>query len=125
VDTGRHRLHLGIQARVQHTSPTFEPGLLATAVGTSSWRESPTVGSASLDNTDAAAAVTFFFATDGKTYSCLSIRHPGIQANIKRLANSSIYVYKRPSLSAGHNFTDAILNVGGSDEGGNGNDTEL
>jgi hypothetical protein len=52
----------------QHSSPTFRPGILATAVGTSSWRASLAMGNASVDDTDAAAAVTFFFATDGKTF---------------------------------------------------------
>jgi hypothetical protein len=51
----------------QHSSPTFGPGILATAVGTSSWRTSPAMGIASINDTDVAAASTFFFATDGKT----------------------------------------------------------
>jgi hypothetical protein len=40
-------------------------------------------------------------------------------------ANSSIYVLQRPSSSAGRNFADTVLNMGGSgedDEGGNRND---
>jgi hypothetical protein len=35
------------------------------------------------------------------------------------------FVFKRPSLLAGHEFVDAVLNVGGSSEGnggGTGND---
>jgi hypothetical protein len=52
----------------QPSSPTFGPGILDAAVGTSSWRVSPTVGNASVDDTDAAATTTFFFATDGKTF---------------------------------------------------------
>jgi hypothetical protein len=48
-----------------------------------------------------------------------------IRANVEQLANSCIYVFKRPSSSAGRDFTDAVLNVGGSgegDDGGTGND---
>jgi hypothetical protein len=81
------------------------------------------VGNASVDNID--AATTFFFITDGKTYSCLSSVTFVIRVNVERLANSSIYAFKRPSSSAGHDFTDAVLNVGGSsdgDSGGNSND---
>jgi hypothetical protein len=53
----------------QHSSPTFQPGILAvTTVSTSSWRASPVVGNASVDDIDAAAAVTFFFATDDKSF---------------------------------------------------------
>jgi hypothetical protein len=38
----------------QHSSPTFRPRILvAAAVGTSSWRASPAVGNASVDDTDA------------------------------------------------------------------------
>jgi hypothetical protein len=40
-----------------------------------------------------------------------------IRANIERLAYSSIYVFKRLSLSAGCDFVDGVLNMGGSDEG--------
>jgi hypothetical protein len=40
-----------------------------------------------------------------------------IRANAERLAYSSIYVFKRPSLSAGCDFTDGVLNMGGSGEG--------
>jgi hypothetical protein len=107
----------------QHSSSTFGPGILAITMGTFSWRASPIVGNASMDYTDNAA--TFFFTTDGKTYSCLSIVTFIIRANIKCLANSSIYVFKQPSSSVGRDFVDAVLNVGGSNEGnggGNGND---
>jgi hypothetical protein len=52
--------------KFHHSSPTFGPGILATAVGTSTWRASPIVGNASVD--DIAAISTFFFATDGKTH---------------------------------------------------------
>jgi hypothetical protein len=48
-----------------------------------------------------------------------------IQANIELLTYSSIYVFKYPSSSAGHNFVDRVLNTGGSDEvegGGTSND---
>jgi hypothetical protein len=45
----------------QHSSPSFGPGTLAATVGTSSWRTSPTVRNASVDD------------TDSKTYLCLSI----------------------------------------------------
>jgi hypothetical protein len=63
----------------QHSSPTFRPGILAVAtVSTSSLRASPTVGNASVDDTDAAAVATFFFATYSKpfvpTFNC-SIRN--------------------------------------------------
>jgi hypothetical protein len=49
-----------------------------------------------------------------------------IQPNVERLTYSSIYVFKRP-LSAGHDFIDGVLNMGGSSEGegeggGTGND---
>jgi hypothetical protein len=53
----------------QHSSPTFRPGILVAAVvGTSSWRISPAVGNASVDNTNVATTVTSFFATDGKSF---------------------------------------------------------
>jgi uncharacterized membrane protein YoaK (UPF0700 family) len=53
----------------QHSSPTFRPGILVTAVvGTSSCRASPVVGNASVNNSDAAAAATFFFTTDDKSF---------------------------------------------------------
>jgi hypothetical protein len=72
---------------------------------------------ASVDDTD--AATTIFFATDGKTYYCLSILTFVIQDNVEQ-SNSSIYVFKRSSLSTGPDFTDAVLNVGGSGEGDSG-----
>jgi hypothetical protein len=37
-------------------------------MGTSNWRASPTVGNTSVDDPDAAAASTFLFATDGKSF---------------------------------------------------------
>jgi hypothetical protein len=53
----------------QHSSPTFRPGILAAAVvGTSSSRASPAVGNASVDDTDAVATATFFFANYGKSF---------------------------------------------------------
>jgi hypothetical protein len=53
------------------------------------------------------------------SHSCLlSIVLFVIRANVKRLAYSSIYVFKRPSSSVGHDFIDGVLNVGGSSEGG-------
>jgi hypothetical protein len=55
------------RSEFQHSSSTFGSGILAATVGTSSWRASPTVGNASLDDTDAVATTTFF-ATDGKTF---------------------------------------------------------
>jgi hypothetical protein len=66
-----------LQARVPALLPTFRPRILAaTTVGTSSWRASPAVGNASMDDTDtdAVAAATFFFTTDDKssvpTFNC-------------------------------------------------------
>jgi hypothetical protein len=50
----------------QHSSLTFRPRIVATAVSTSTWRASPTMGNASVDDTNAAAI--FFFTTDGKTH---------------------------------------------------------
>jgi hypothetical protein len=53
----------------QRSSPTFRPWILAVAImGTSSWRASPAVGNASVDDTDAATTMTFFFTTDGKSF---------------------------------------------------------
>jgi hypothetical protein len=43
-----------------------------------------------------------------------------IRANVERLAYSSIYVFKHPSLSAGRDFTDGVLNMGGPSEGEGG-----
>jgi hypothetical protein len=49
--------------------PIFRPRILVTVVvGTSSWRASPTMGNASVDDTDAADTATFFFATDSKSF---------------------------------------------------------
>jgi hypothetical protein len=59
-------------------------------------------------------------------HSCLlSIVTFIIRANVERLANSSIYVFKWHFSSVRYDFTDAVLNVGGSnegDDGGTGND---
>jgi hypothetical protein len=52
----------------QHSSPSSGPQILAVTVGTSSWRASLTVGNASMDYTNTAAATTFFFTTDGMTF---------------------------------------------------------
>jgi hypothetical protein len=43
-----------------------------------------------------------------------------IGANVERIAYSSIYVFKRPSLSVGRDFIVGILNMGGSGEGEGG-----
>jgi hypothetical protein len=56
------------RSEFQFSSPTFRPGILAAAVGTSSWRASPAMGNTSLDDTDAATVGTFFFTTDGKIF---------------------------------------------------------
>jgi hypothetical protein len=65
--TGRYRLQSAIQAKVPALTPTFRSGILATAaVVTSSWRASPVMGNASVDDTDATTAVTFLF--DGKSF---------------------------------------------------------
>jgi hypothetical protein len=48
----------------QHSSPTFSLRILAT----SNWRASPAVGNTFVDDTDAAAVTTVFFATNGKTF---------------------------------------------------------
>jgi glyoxylate utilization-related uncharacterized protein len=61
-------------------------------------------------------------------HSCLSFVTFVIRANVKQLTNSSIYIFKRPSSSVGHDFADLVLNVGGSnegDDGGTGNGTVL
>jgi hypothetical protein len=61
------------------------------------------------------------------THLCLlSIVPFLIRANVECLTYSSIYVFKRPSSSVGHDFVDGVLNMGGSGEGkggGTGNDT--
>jgi hypothetical protein len=108
----------------QHSSPTFQPGILAaTAVGTSSYRASPGMGNASVDDIDVAAT---FFATKGKPFvPILSIVPFVIRANVERLAYSSIYVFQRPISSAGHEFIDEVLKMGGSGEGeGSGTDND-
>jgi hypothetical protein len=109
----------------QHFSPTFWPRVLAaTVVGTSSCRASPTVGNASMDDTDAVA--TLFFPTDSKSIvAILSIVPFVIQAHIERLSYFSIYVFKHPSSLVGIDIVDEVLNMGGSYEGeggGTGND---
>jgi hypothetical protein len=43
-----------------------------------------------------------------------------IRGNVEHLANSSNYVFKQPSSSTGRDFIDAVLNMGGSDEGDGG-----
>jgi hypothetical protein len=49
-----------------------------------------------------------------------------IQANVERLAYSSIYTSKRPSSSAGRDFVDGVPNMGGSGEGeGDGTDNNV
>jgi hypothetical protein len=58
---------------------TFQSEILAAiAMGTCSWRASSDVGNASVDDTNVATAVIFFFTTDGKsfvsTFNC-SIRN--------------------------------------------------
>jgi hypothetical protein len=40
-----------------------------------------------------------------------------IRVNVEWLAYSSIYVFKCPSSLAGCDFINAVLNMGGSDEG--------
>jgi hypothetical protein len=63
------------------------------------------------------------------SYLCLlSIVPLVIRANVKCLAYSSIYVFKCLSSSAGRDFIDGVLNMGGSGEGegergGTSNDT--
>jgi hypothetical protein len=75
------------------------------------------MGNASMGHTYASTP------TDGKTYLCLSIVTFVIRAIVERLANSSIYVFKRPSSSTRRDFANAVLNVEGSSEGdGGGND---
>jgi hypothetical protein len=76
VTTASSRLS---RPELQHSSPHLRPGILAaTAVGTSSWRASPAVRNASVDDTNAAVAATFYFTTNGKsfvlTFNC-SIRN--------------------------------------------------
>jgi hypothetical protein len=68
-----------------------------------------------MDDTDAAAATTFFFATYGKlfvlTFNC-SIR------NTSKYRTSHILVYlclQASFLSVERDFIDGVLNMGGSD----------
>jgi hypothetical protein len=78
-----------------------------------------------MDDIDVAAAATFFFTTDVSHLCLLSIIPFVIQANVERLAQLSIYVFKHSYLSVGRDFIDGILNMGGSGEdegGGTGND---
>jgi hypothetical protein len=62
-------------------------------------------------------------------HSCLlSIIPFIIRANDKCLTYSSIYAFKCPSLSIGHDFIDGVLNVRGSGKGeggGTGNDAAV
>jgi hypothetical protein len=73
----------------QHSSPSFGPGILAATVGTSSWRVSPAVGNASMDDIDTAA--TFFFTIDGKTFVPFNSYIHNLKV-VERHSNSSIYV---------------------------------
>jgi hypothetical protein len=78
-----------------------------------------------VDDTDNAAAATFFFPTDESHLCLLSIVPFVIRANVKCLAYSYIYDFKCPSSSVGREFIDGVLNMGGSDKGeggGTGND---
>jgi hypothetical protein len=78
------------------------------------------VGNASVDDPTVLATMTFF-ATDGKSFvPILSIVTFVIQANVECLTYSSIYVFKHPSSSVGHEFIDGVLNMGGSSEGEGG-----
>jgi hypothetical protein len=43
-----------------------------------------------------------------------------IRTNVKRLAYSSINVFKCPSSSVGRDFNDGVLNMGGYSEGEGG-----
>jgi hypothetical protein len=70
-----------------------------------------------LDDTDAATAATFFFLTDAKlVVHILSIVPFVMQAHVERLPYLSIYIFKRFSSSAGRDFIDKVLNMGGSGE---------
>jgi hypothetical protein len=110
-------MHLILSCEV-HRSKIIERILDSLRMTTSS------MGNAFVDDPTILAAVTFFFATDGKSFvPILSIVPFIVQANVECLTYSSIYVFKRPSLSAGREFIDGILNKGGSGEGGGtGND---
>jgi hypothetical protein len=129
VDTGHHSLQPAIQDRVLALLLTFQPRMLATAaVGTSSWRASPTVGNASMDDIDATVAVTFFFLTDNKSIVHVHSIVPFIiQAHVEHLPYLPISVFKRPS-SAGCDFIDGVVNMGGFSDGegdGTGNNAVL
>jgi hypothetical protein len=95
------------------------------------------MGSTSVDNPAIPAAMTFFFATNGKLFvpklsiatfffatngklfvPKLSIVPFVIQANVECLAYSSIYFFKHPSSSVGCEFINGVLNMGGFGEGG-------
>jgi hypothetical protein len=78
------------------------------------------MGNASVDDTDIAAVMTFFFTTDGKSFVTTfnySIRNMN---KYRRTRYSSIYVFKRPSSTTGRHLIDGVLNMGGSDEGEGG-----
>jgi hypothetical protein len=127
VDTGCHHLQPVIQARVTAILPHLPArDTVAITVDTFSWRASPTVGNAFVDDTDAAAATTKT-SPPMVSHLCIhSIVSFIIRANVERLSYSSIYAFKRPSSSTGHNFVDGVINMGGSGEGesgGTGNDT--
>jgi hypothetical protein len=78
----------------------------------------PTVGNASMDDTDAAATATIFFPTDGKSIvHILSIVPFVIQAHVECLPYLPIYVFKCPFSLVGCDFVDGVLNMGGSSEG--------
>jgi hypothetical protein len=52
------------------------------------------------------------------SHSCLlSIIPFVIRVNVECLAYSSIYVFKRHSSSAEHDFIDEVINMGGFNEG--------
>jgi hypothetical protein len=79
LDIGCHHLQPTIQARVAILLPHLPARDTGhRRCGTSSWRVSPAMGNASVDDTDIAAATTFFFTADCKsfvhTFNC-SIRN--------------------------------------------------
>jgi hypothetical protein len=99
--------------------------LAATTIGISSWRASPAVGNASVDDTNAAAVATFFPTDDKSIVPILSIVPFIIQPHVERLPYLSIYVFKHPSSLVRHDFVDGVLNIRGfgeGDGGGTGND---
>jgi hypothetical protein len=102
----------------QHSFPTIWPRILsAAAVGTSSWRASLVVGNASVDDTNAAAVATFFFATDGKsfmpTFNC-SIRNTSKCRTSRLLVHLCLQTF---FFIDRHDFIDGVLNMGGFGEG--------